>query len=54
MTSKEKAILAWNFEELLRNLISGYIELDKFNIFETHIVVNDNRYNIKIEKEKEK
>lgn len=48
MTNKEKEILAWEFEEMLRNLVSGYLKLEKFNSFETHLELNNERYDIHI------
>ena len=32
MTSKEKEILEWEFEEMLRNLVSAYLKLNKNGI----------------------
>lgn len=37
MTNKEKGIIDWEFEKLLRNIVSAYLKLNKFDSFETSI-----------------
>ena len=37
MTNKERGILEWEFEELLRNIVSAYLKLDKFDDFVTSV-----------------
>lgn len=34
MNSKEKDILDWEFEELLRHIVLGYLKLDNFEMIE--------------------
>ena len=53
MTNKEKDILGWEFEELLRNIVSAYLKLDKFESFVTSIDTHQQTkeiYDIKITK----
>ena len=37
MTNKERYIIDWEFEELLRNIVSADLKLRKFESFETYI-----------------
>ena len=37
MTKKEKERLEWEFEELLRTIVSSYLKFDTFDYFETSI-----------------
>ena len=37
MTNKEREIIDWEFEELLRNIVSAYLKLGKFESFETSV-----------------
>ena len=55
MTNKEKEILDWEFEEMLRNLVSAYLKLNKIGFenfitsIDTHEVIKE-VYDIRITK----
>ena len=53
MTNKEREIIDWEFEEMLRNLVSAYLKLCRFDSFETSIDTHQQVkeiYDIKITK----
>lgn len=60
MTIKEREIIDWEFEELLRNIVLAYLKLGKFESFETsvntYLKINEisikQIYDIKITKRK--
>ena len=52
MTNKEREILDWEFEEMLRNLVSTYLKLCKFDSFQTSLDTHKEIYDIKITKRK--
>lgn len=37
MTAKEREIIDWEFESLLRHIVASYIKLTGFDSFETYI-----------------
>lgn len=48
MTKKEREIIDWEFEEMLRNIVSAFLKLGKFESFETSLDTHEEIYDIKI------